>query len=173
MSPTSIILLRVLHIVAGVFWVGAVLLVTAFLTPAIRAVGPAGGAVMNQLAQVQRLPLYLMGAFAITLISGLLLYWGDARTGGSAWLGSGPAQMFGLGGVLALAGGIVGMAVSSPAARKLGALGAAMAAAGRPPTPEELATMQQLQRRMATASVLVAILLVLATVCMAVARYVP
>jgi hypothetical protein len=48
-----------------------------------------------------------------------------------------------------------------------------MAAAGRPPTSDELATMQSLQRRMATAAALVAVLVLLATVAMAVARYVP
>ena len=69
--------------------------------------------------------------------------------------------------------GVVGMAVTAPTGRKLGTLGAAMAAAGRPPTPDELATMQSLQRRLATAAALVAVLVVLATVAMAVARYVP
>jgi len=96
-----------------------------------------------------------------------------ARTGGSTWLGSGPGRTFGLGGLLAVAGGVVGMAVTAPTGRKLGTLGAAMAAAGRPPTPDELATMQSLQRRLATAAALVAVLVVLATVAMAVARYVP
>lgn len=172
MSPTSIILLRVLHIVTAVFWVGAVLFITMFLTPAIRGVGPAGGAVMSQLVQVRRLPMYMMGASVITLISGFLLYWADARLGGNEWLGSGAGRVFGLGGVLALVGGIAGTAVNAPTGKQLGALGAAMAVAGRPPTPEELATMERLQRRMATASVFVAILLVVSTVCMAVAPYV-
>ena len=172
MSPTTVILLRVLHIVTGVFWVGAVLFITVFLTPATRAAGPAGGSVMNQLVQVRRLPMYLMAASVITLISGFLLYWADARLNGGTWPGSGPGRVFGLGGMLALVGGVAGTAVNAPTGKKLGALGAAMAAAGRPPTPDELGTMQVLQRRMATASVYVAILLVVATLCMAVARYV-
>jgi hypothetical protein len=116
--------------------------------------------------------MYMMGASVITLISGFLLYWADARLGGNEWLGSGAGRVFGLGGVLALVGGIAGTAVNAPTGKQLGALGAAMAVAGRPPTPEELATMERLQRRMATASVFVAILLVVSTVCMAVAPYV-
>jgi uncharacterized membrane protein len=171
MSPTSIILLRVLHIVASVFWVGVALFIATFLGPALGAAGPAGGAVMNQLAQVRRLPLYMMSATAITLVTGFLLYWIDGTLGGKAWLGSGPGRVFGLGGVLGLAGGIVGMAINAPTGKKLGAIGAAMATAGRAPTPDELATMQALQRRMSTAAAWVAVLLVLATVCMAVARY--
>jgi hypothetical protein len=170
MSPGIIMTLRVFHIVGGVFWVGVAIFVAAFLGPALRAAGPAGGAVMGPLAR--RLPLAMMIAMSLTLIAGFLLYWADARTGGSAWLGSGPGRTFGLGGVLALAGGVVGMVVSAPAGRKLGTLGAALAAAGRPPTPEELGTMQALQRRLASAATVVAVLLGLATVAMAVARYV-
>jgi hypothetical protein len=165
-----IIVLRVLHIVGGVFWVGVAIFVAAFLGPALRAAGPAGGVVMGPLAR--RLPLAMMISMSVTLIAGFLLYWANARTGGSAWLGSGPGRTFGLGGVLALAGGVVGMVVNAPTGRKLGALGATMAAAGRAPTTDELATMQALQRRLATAATVVAVLLVLATVAMAVARYV-
>lgn len=173
MSPGIIILLRVLHIVGGVFWVGTAVFIAAFLGPSLRAAGPAGGAVMSHLTQARRLPIWMMVAMSVTLIAGFLLYWADARTGGSAWLGSGPGRTLGLGGLLAVAGGVVGMAVTAPTGRKLGTLGGAMAAAGRPPTPEELATMQSLQRRLATAAALVAVLVVLATVAMAVARYVP
>jgi hypothetical protein len=172
MSPGMIAVLRVLHILGGVFWVGVAIFIAAFLGPSLRAVGPAGGAIMTQLAQVRRLPLWMMLAMIVTLVAGFLLYWANARTGGSAWLGSGPGRTFGFGGVLALAGGVLGMAISAPTGRKLGALGASLAAAGRPPTPEELATMQALQRRLATAAALVAILVVLATIAMAVARYV-
>jgi hypothetical protein len=172
MSPGIIVVLRVLHILGGVFWVGAAIFIAAFLTPSLGAVGPAGGAVMTQLAQVRRLPVWMMVAMGVTLIAGFLLYWANARNGGSAWLGSGPGRTFGLGGLLALAGGVLGMVVSAPTGRRLGSLGAAMAAAGRPPTPDELATMQALQRRMATAATAVAVLLSLATVAMAVARYI-
>jgi hypothetical protein len=172
MSPGIIAILRVLHILGGMFWVGVAIFIAAFLGPSLRAAGPAGGAVMAQLTQVRRLPLWMMLAMSVTLIAGFLLYWANARTGGSAWLGSGPGRTFGLGGLLALAGGVLGMAVTAPTGRKLGALGAALAAAGRAPTPEELGTLQMLQRRLATAATAVAVLVSLATVAMAVARYV-
>jgi uncharacterized membrane protein len=172
MSDSVIAILRVFHILGGVFWVGAAVFMAAFLLPSLRAVGPSGGALMTHLAQVRRLPLWMMIAMSVTLIAGFLLYWADARSGGTAWLGSGPGRVFGLGGVLALAGGIVGMAVSAPVGRKLGSLGASLAAAGRAPSPEEAATMQALQRRLATAALAVAVLVCLATVAMAVARYV-
>jgi hypothetical protein len=165
MTPGIIMLLRVLHIVGGVFWVGTAVFIAAFLGPSLRAVGPAGGAVMSQLTQVRRLPIWMM------VFMSVLLYWANARVGGAAWLGSGPGRTFGIGGVLALAGGVVGMVVTAPTGRKLGALGATLAAAGRPPTPDERATMEALQQRLAKAAGLVAVLVVLATMAMAVARY--
>ena len=171
MTPGIIMLLRVLHIVGGVLWVGTAVFIAWFLGPSLRAVGPAGGAVMGQLTQVRRLPIWMMVFMSVTLIAGFLLYWANARVGGAAWLGSGPGRTFGIGGVLALAGGVVGMVVTAPTGRKLGALGATLAAAGRPPTPDERATMEALQQRLAKAAGLVAVLVVLATMAMAVARY--
>jgi hypothetical protein len=171
MSAGVVAVLRVFHILGGVFWVGVAIFVAAFLGPALRAAGPAGGAVMGPLAR--RLPIAMMLSMAVTLIAGFLLYWHDAQVNGSPWLGSGPGRIFGLGGVLALAGGVVGMVVSAPTGRKLGTLGATLARAGRAPTADELATMEALQRRLTTAAIAVAVLLALATVCMAVARYVP
>jgi uncharacterized membrane protein len=42
-SPTAIALFRLVHIVAGVFWVGGVVFLTGFLLPTLRVVGPAAG----------------------------------------------------------------------------------------------------------------------------------
>ena len=43
----SVILMRVLHVVLGVFWGGAVIFTAFFLQPAIRDAGPEGGKVMG------------------------------------------------------------------------------------------------------------------------------
>jgi len=173
MSNGTLLFLRLVHIVLGVFWVGGATFVALLLMPSLRAVGPAGGAVMQQLAQVRRMPQWFMAASILTLLSGIGLYWHDsAGFSSSTWLGSGPGQMFGLGGVLAIAASVVGMAVNSPTARQLGALTAGVQAAGRPPSPDEAAAIQRLQARLASAAWLVAVLLLLATAAMALARYV-
>jgi hypothetical protein len=72
---------------------------------------------------------------------------------------------------MALIAVVIGMAVNSPAASRLAALGASIQAAGRPPSSDELAEMQRLQQRLARAGVLVALLLLLAAAAMALARY--
>ena len=165
--------LRILHIVVGVFWVGTVVFMAAFLTPSVRAAGPAGGAVLQQLMGVRRLPLWIMGAMVVTLLSGLGLYWRDSAGFQSAWLASGAGKVFGLGGAVAIAASILGMAINMPAARRLTEISSRLQAAGRPPTPEEQATLAALQARLSRASVVAAVLLVTATLLMAIARYVP
>ncbi|HEX3276499.1 MAG TPA: hypothetical protein VHR43_16705 [Gemmatimonadales bacterium] len=173
MSTEVLLLFRLLHIACGVFWVGAVTLVAFFVGPSVFAAGPAGGAVMRQLMEVRRMAAWLMGASAVTILSGFALYWHDSDGFQAAqWLGSGPGRVFGLGGVLAVAGLVVGMAVNVPAARRLGPLTAGIQAAGRPPSAEELAAIARLQRRLAWGSAVGAGLLLLATAAMAVARYV-
>ena len=76
-GPLELYVLRVLHIVVGVFWVGSVVFLSLFLTPSIRAAGPAGGAVMQQLMGARR-PRWSMGAAIVTLLSGFGLYWRDS-----------------------------------------------------------------------------------------------
>ena len=165
--------LRILHVVVGVFWVGTVVFMAAFLMPSVRAAGPAGGAVIQQLMGVRRLPLWIMGGMALTLLSGLGLYWRDSAGFQSAWLASGAGKVFGLGGAVAIAASILGMAINMPTARRLAEISGRLQAAGRPPTPEEQATLAALQARLSRASVVAAVLLVTATLLMAIARYVP
>ena len=171
MSVALLIFLRLLHIVLGVFWVGAVAFVAFMLIPAVRESGPAGGAVMQRLMD-HKMNLWLMAASILTVLSGLALYWHDsAGFSSTAWLASGPGRTFGLGAVLAFVGIGVGMGVNSRAAQQLGDLMAKIQGAGRPPSPEETATIQRLQDRLAKGAVIAAVLLLLATAAMAVARY--
>ena len=172
-GPATIHLLRVLHIGTGVFWVGSVLFLAMFLVPTLRSTGPAGGAVMRELVEGRKMPIWLMAASLVTIFSGIGLYWVDSAGFQSAWLASGAGRTFGLGGVLALVSAALGMGISAPTARRLGQLGAALRDEGRQPTPEEAARMAQLQNRLNRVTLAVAVLLALATLAMAVARYVP
>jgi uncharacterized membrane protein len=172
-SFVTLVVLRAIHILAGAFWVGAVFFTSLFLIPSLRGAGPAAGGVMQQLVQVRRLPLWVMSATVLTILSGIGLYWRDSAGFTSAWLGSGQGRVFGLGAVLSIVGAVVGMGVNAPAGRRMTAIAEQAKAAGRPPTAGETAEMQRLQTRMATAGQFVAVLLLFATLAMAVARYVP
>lgn len=174
MNDSAVFLLaRFIHVVAGVTWAGALIFIGWFLLPATRATGPAGGTFMQQLVRVQRMPLYLMLLMALTILSGLSLYWLDLSAFGSAWMHTGPGRTFSAGAVFGILTAIVGVAVNMPTAKKLGELGASIQAGGKPPTTEQAAEIQRLQNRLYSAGRWITALVLLAVACMGVARYVP
>ena len=73
MSP-EILVLRLVHVLGGIFWVGSGLFTTFFLVPAIIAAGPAAGPVMGGLQQ-RRLFTILPTVAVLTILSGLRLMW--------------------------------------------------------------------------------------------------
>jgi len=165
-----IYVLRLLHILSGAFWYGAVMFTARFLMPSLRAAGPAAGPVMAQLNQ-RRLPMAMMGAAIVNVASGVWLMF--IVSGGSmgAWMQTRMGRTLGIGGALAILVLIIGMVVNSPAARRLGEIGAAAAKRGGPPTPEEAAEVARLQKRMGASTIVVATLMTLALSAMALARY--
>jgi uncharacterized membrane protein len=174
MNDTYIFLLaRLIHIVCGVAWAGALVFISVILLPAIGGAGPAGGPVMDQIIRVRRLPIMLMSLGILTVLSGISLFYLDVHAFGEAWMHTGPGRTFSIGGALAILGMIVGMSVNTPAARKLGALGASIKASGAPPSQEQAAQLGRLHNRLVVAGNIVMVLILLAVACMGVARYVP
>jgi uncharacterized membrane protein len=174
MNDTYVFLLaRLIHVVCGVAWAGALVFISVILLPAIGGAGPAGGPVMDQIIRVRRMPIMLMSLAILTVLSGISLFYLDVHAFGEAWVHTGPGRTFSLGAALAIVGMIFGMAVNTPAARKLGVLGASIKASGTPPSPEQAAQIGRLQNRLVVAGKVVVVLIVLAVACMGVARYVP
>ncbi len=158
---------RLIHIVAGVFWVGSAMVSTFFLSPAVAATGSAGQQTMAHMVNKGRMSVRIMGAAILTVLAGAVLYWRDSQGFTSAWTSSGPGWGFGIGAVFALGGMVFGMMVGQ-SAHKLGQISAA--AKGNP-TPEQIAELQATSKRMSTTSGISTALLILALVCMATARY--
>lgn len=166
-------LLRTIHIVTGVIWVGGVFFMAVFLLPSARALGPAAGPMMNQLTQVRQFPKWLLLTGALTIIAGFWLYWQASVMAGTQWMASGPAKVYGLGAVFSVVAWFIGMTMTAPLARRLGALGARIATSGAPPTVDDASQMAAMQARLGLLASIVVTLLLLATATMAVARYVP
>ena len=162
--------LRILHIVSGAFWFGALMFSVRFLMPSLRAIGPAAGPVMGQLTQ-RGMTAAFMGAAFVNLGSGIWLMF--LVSGGSVgeWMKTGMGRTIGVGAACAILAMIVGMIVNPPSVKRMGQIAAAAGKRGGPPSPEEAAEIQRLQKRMASANVFVAIMLTLALSAMAVARY--
>ena len=164
-------LLRLIHIVGGVFWVGSVMFATYVLMPGLRAAGPAvAGPLMGQLGK--KIPIFMMASALLTMTAGIWLLMIDSAGAPGMFMRSGPGRTFAIGGALAIVAFLIGLAINLPASRRMGAIAAAAAQRGGPPNAEEAAVMQRLQGRLSAASQVVTLLLILATAAMALARYV-
>ena len=163
-------LLRLVHILSGVLWTGSVVFIAMMFVPAVRAVGPSGAGVMREIMENRKMPIWLMLASLLTLISGISLAWIDAGTMGMDWFRRGAGFVFGLGAASAIAGGLIGGFVNAPAGKKMGILLARLQKEGRPPSEDEAAQIRKLQSTLFNATRITAFLLVVATGFMAVAR---
>jgi hypothetical protein len=165
------IVLRVIHIVAGVFWAGVVMVMAWFILPASQAMGQPGGAFMQQLMFRQRLRAFVSGAMILTILSGLTMYaWLAMETDG-AWARSRMGMTLGIGAIAALIAGGIGGGVVGRVGQKMAALGAVIQASGGQPTDAQKAEMESYQRRMRSAFRIVAVLVIIAIITMAGARY--
>jgi uncharacterized membrane protein len=169
-DQTITLLLRLIHILAGIFWVGAIFLIAGFLLPTARATGRDGGRFMQHLMLQRRLPVFLAIAMLLTVLSGFAMYGRLVAATNGAWAGTPPAMAYGAGGLAAILGALVGGLVSGRAARRMAAIGQSATQKGGP-SAEEQAEMERLQKRMALGSWLVAAFLAFSAGTMAVARY--
>lgn len=159
-------LLRIIHIVGGVFWVGGTLMMTFFIGPTVGAIGESGqkfvGHLMNNLKFSNRMAI----ASGATVLAGFIMYALDARAG-SAWLRSSFAIGLGIGAIFALIGFISGILIG----RTIKAMVQLGGQIQGKPSSDQMTRLQELSKRQSTYSVIATLSLVLATVFMAIARY--
>lgn len=159
-------LLRIIHIVAGVFWVGGTLIMTFFVGPTVGATGESGQKFVGHLMNNLKFSNRMSTAAGLTILAGLILFGLDARAG-AAWLRSGFATGLSIGAAFAIIGFVFGIMIGRTT-KAMAELGAQMQ--GRP-TAEQMSQMQSIQKQQATYSKLSATALILATTFMAIARY--
>lgn len=163
-----IVVLRLLHIVAGAVWVGAIVFTAFFLMPTIAAAGPGGGAFMREFGK-RKIPQFMMSLMAITVLSGLGLMGVIASRSDGAWFSSPMGRVISLGAGIAIIAAVYGVMVNRPIGMRMQKLGAEIQ--GGQPTPTQAAEMQSLQSKLRRASQVVAVLLLLAVAAMAAGRY--
>ena len=165
------VVLRVIHIISGVFWGGAAMVAAWFILPAQRAIGQPGMQFMQQLMFKQRLRAYAITAMVLTLLSGLAMYARLATITHGAWASSRMGIVIGIGAVAAIIAGAIGGGVVSSIGKKMIALGGAIQEGGGTPTDAQRTEMQGLQVRMMGAYRLTAAFILIAIAAMASARY--
>ncbi len=164
------IILRLVHILAGVFWVGGIVIFAGFVQPAAQAAGADSQKFMQKLF-AGPLPLALTIAPPLNVLAGLIMYWRDSAGLSLVWIASGSGRVFTLGALLALAGFVAGFFVARPAQLGLAALGKEIQTSGKPPTAEQLSQMGKYQMTLTQAAIWTAVFVSLALAAMATARY--
>jgi len=159
-------LLRIVHIVGGVIWVGGTLTMTFFIGPSIGATGEAGQKFVGHLMNNLKFSNRMSAAAGLTILAGVILYGLDARAG-AAWQRSGMGIGLSIGSVFAIIGLIFGILI--------GRTSNAMAQLGSQfqgkPTSDQMNQMQAIRKQQALYSNISTAALILAVVFMATARY--
>ena len=165
------ILLRILHIAAGVFWVGAAFTFFLFIEPSVKALGPNAGPFMEAVTVKRRFPIVITLAALITILAGSTLYW-MASDGLRPERVLSPVGIgFGIGGLAAIAAFLLGFFLIRPNVDRLGAIGKQVGAAGRPPSEEERTEVERIEATLRTVGLIDLVLLTVAVVLMASSRY--
>ena len=155
-----LLLMRLLHILSGIFWAGTMMFNTAFLFPALKDTGPDGAKVGMALTK-RRFPVITPIVALVTILSGLWLFWRISGGFQESFMQSHMAKTLSFGAACAIVAFIIGVIVVRPAMVQ------AMALAQSNPQRAQL-----LRVRADRVGRVVTGLVVLAAAAMAVARYV-
>jgi hypothetical protein len=113
----------------------------------------------------------MMVTSLLTVLAGGALYWIISGGLTLAWVATGPGLGFTIGSVAALAAFFLGALGIGPTAGQIGALGGEIAASGQGPTPQQIDRMQGLEKKLSSLENTEFVLLAIALVTMATARY--
>lgn len=162
-----VLLLRIIHILGGIFWVGGTLIMAFFIAPAVGATAEAGQKFVGHLMGNLKFSNRMAAAAGLTILAGFILYWIDSNGFTSPWMTSGAGRGFGIGAGFALIGFVFGLQIGRTA-RAMAQLGAQIQ--GKP-SPEQLGRIEALRKQQLTYSNITAALLILSVIFMAIARY--
>lgn len=167
----DILVLRLVHVAAGAFWVGAVFTFFLFVQPAAMAAGPGAMPFTYQLLHHRRLPIVILASAATTVIAGTWLLvitssgldpdllFDEARVG------------YTVGGIVAILTFGIGALYVYPRTRIVERTLGSLLAEGRPPTPDEQQTLARAGGEARRAGWLVIAGLAFAVASMATARF--
>ena len=168
----EILVLRLIHILSGIMWVGSGVYTSFFLGPALSG----SPAVMGQvMAGLQRRSIFLVLQIVagLTILSGLRLLSIDSAGFGASYFATGTGRMFAIGASAAIVADVLSFGVSQPAMVRAGAMAASLGASADASerarlTPE----LDKLRRRATITGALAVWFGLLAASGMAIARYV-
>jgi uncharacterized membrane protein len=166
----ELIVLRLLHVVGGVLWVGTGVFNGVYLLPALGASGPAAGSVIGHMRD-RKLFTVLPIIALLTVLSGFRLMWLTSGGFPAAYFASTRGATYAAGGVAALIAFLLGVLVVRPAAVRTGQLAERVATADASQRETVAKEMAALRGRSTSVGNVVTVLLLASAAAMAVARY--
>jgi uncharacterized membrane protein len=161
------VVLRLIHILSGVFWVGSSVIFVFYITPTVAATADSGQKFMSHLITKARITAAITVSAILTVLAGSWMYWIDSAGFTSKWVTAGAGTGFGIGGLLGIIGLVFGLLVGKNVTM-LGMIGSQVQ--GKP-TEEQMRKIQAAQTQLKVVAPISTFALILALVCMATARY--
>ena len=165
------LVLRLVHILGGIFWVGSLMYTSFFLVPVVRSSPAVAGQVMAGL-QKRRLFLVLPIVALLTIASGMRLMMIASAGFDGVYFSTNAGRTYSWGGVAAIVAFLLSLLVSRPAFVHVGKLSASLASTTDEGGRQRItAEIERLNWRATIANGIVVALLLLTAAGMATARY--
>lgn len=165
----ELVILRLVHILAGICWAGTAMFTTVFLGPALASSGQVAP-VMAAL-RARRLLMFLPIVSILTVASGLRLMWITSGGFAAGYFATPHGRAFAFAGTSAIVAFMLGLLVIRPSTARSAQLGVAMAKAPEPERASIRLELERVRRRNAWSSAVALTLLMAGAGGMAVARY--
>ena len=167
----ELLVLRVVHVLGAIIWVGTSLFMAFLLMPALGTLGPAGGPVVGALHKRKLFTIIPIVA-VLTMLAGARLMMLTSAGFAAAYFSSRLGKTYTIGALSALIAFIVFMSISHPAIGRIMKLGPQIAQAPDSERGPLMAEMAALRARGGMASKASALLLTATAIAMALGRYV-
>jgi uncharacterized membrane protein len=170
---TFMLVFRLLHIVAGVLWVGAAFLFVGFIGPSAAEVGPSAGPLLHAVVKKRKVAKVITGLSIVTVLAGWVMWFRNLDQFGSLgdWLGTNFGLVLTIGGVIATVAAVEGSIGVGRNVERMVDLSDEIAASGGPPSPEQQSQIQRVGAEIEKFGKIDLVLLLLAVAAMATARY--
>lgn len=166
------IVLRLVHIVMGTFWIGSDLLMLFFVEPTAVALGPSGGAFMQRLTTRTRYAQAMPISALLTVVTGLLLFTRVSGDFNRDWILSNGGLVLTIGSLAGIIAFMEGMLLIGPTVKRIEQLRSNIAEQHNPPSGDQLAEIERMQVRLNRAYQYMIVLALISMAGMSSARYI-
>lgn len=162
---------RVLHVLLGAFWAGALIFNAIFLLPSMRDAGADAAKVAAGLTRRRFIDIMPVVAL-VTIVTGLYLYWHNSSGFSPAYMHSSIGMTYAFGAVASIVALGLGAGILRPSMKRAGSLTQAMSTMSPEDAARTGAEVQALRAKVGKIGVIVAWLLAFTVITMALGRYV-